>query len=263
MSAINRAVDAVPLVVGLLTKCFEQTLPDTFACPAVEAIEHGLPRAKIARKIPPRSARTPPPQYRFHEVAIVSPRPPGALPPAQRCFDLLPPPLIQLQANHGGRPMEHTLDSMESLLLSVPSETSARPPRAQLGAARAGKARATNLGLPNKRAQRLLTDRRARARARLRARASDPNLGTLSSVLSLQFFSELQTAASRRAAPQLLATRSGFQRVASRPSRPAGDSPPEAIRSANCLACRRHFFGHLRTRHTRLSAARRATAGGC
>jgi hypothetical protein len=31
----------------------------------------------------------------------------------------------------------------------------------------------------NKRAQRLLTDRRARARARLRARASDPNLGTL------------------------------------------------------------------------------------
>ena len=54
-------------------------------------------------------------------------------------------------------------------------------------------------------------------------------------------------------------------RGASRPSRPPGDSPPEAIRPANCLVCRRHFFGHLRTRHTssttsagRFSASRRA-----
>ena len=49
--------------------------------------------------------------------------------------------------------------------------------RAQLGAARAGLARATNLGLPNKRAQRRLTDRRARARARLRAREGNPIRG--------------------------------------------------------------------------------------
>ena len=54
--------------------------------------------------------------------------------------------------------------------------------RAQLGAARAGhararRARATNLGLPNKRALRRLTDRRARARARLRARESNPIQG--------------------------------------------------------------------------------------
>jgi dephospho-CoA kinase len=41
------------------------------------------------------------------------------------------------------------------------------------------KARATNLGLPNNRAQRFLTDHRARAR--LRARGGDPNLGTLPS----------------------------------------------------------------------------------
>ena len=66
MSAIDRAVDAVPLVVGLLTKCFEHTLPDTLACPAVEAIEHGLPGAKVAGKISPRSTCTPPPQYRLN-----------------------------------------------------------------------------------------------------------------------------------------------------------------------------------------------------
>src|SRR5688572_19046487 len=78
MSAIDRAVDAVPLVVGVLTKCFEHTLPDPVACPAVEAIEHGLPGAKVAGKISPRSACTPPPQYRLHEVAIVPPRPSGA-----------------------------------------------------------------------------------------------------------------------------------------------------------------------------------------
>ena len=33
MSAIDRAVDAVPLIVGVLTKCFEQMLPDPLACP--------------------------------------------------------------------------------------------------------------------------------------------------------------------------------------------------------------------------------------
>jgi hypothetical protein len=54
--------------------------------------------------------------------------------------------------------------------------------RAQLGAARAGPARATNLGLPNKRAQRLLTDRRARAP--LPARGRSPIQGHASSPAS-------------------------------------------------------------------------------
>ena len=104
MSAIDRAVDAVPLIVGVLTKCFEQTLPDTLACPTVEPVEHGLPGAKVAGKISPRRACTPPPQDRFHEVAIVTPRTPGAFPHAQRCFDPLPLPLIQVQAHHRGHP---------------------------------------------------------------------------------------------------------------------------------------------------------------
>ena len=103
ISAIDSAVDAVPLIVVVLTERFEQMLPDTLACPAVEAIEHRLPGAKIAGEISPRSARTPPPQYRLHEVAIVPPRPPDTLPHAQRCFDLLPLSLIQLQANHWAR----------------------------------------------------------------------------------------------------------------------------------------------------------------
>src|SRR5436190_6442282 len=82
----------LPLIVGVLTKCFEQTLPDTLACPTVEPVEHGLPGAKVAGKISPRRACTPPPQDRFHEVAIVTPRTPGAFPHAQRCFDPLPLP---------------------------------------------------------------------------------------------------------------------------------------------------------------------------
>src|SRR5688500_5139389 len=116
MSAIDRAVDAVPLIVGVLTKWCEQTLPETLACPTVEPVEYGLPGAKVTGKISPRSACTPPPQYRLHEVAIVPPRPSGAFPHAQRCFDPLPLPLIQLQAHHLGRPMEHTGGSMESPL---------------------------------------------------------------------------------------------------------------------------------------------------
>src|SRR5688572_30179260 len=149
MSAIDRAVDAVPLVVGVLTKCFEHTLPDPLACPAVEAIEHGLPGAKVAGKISPRSACTPPPQYRLHEVAIVPPRPSGAFPHAQCCLDLLPLPLIQLQANHRGHPMEHTGGSMKAR----PSEwlTKVGSPCAPSWARRARAwARATNLGLPTK-----------------------------------------------------------------------------------------------------------------
>ena len=48
MSAIDRAVDAVPLIVGVLTKSFEQTLPNTLAFPAVEAMERGRPGTKVA-----------------------------------------------------------------------------------------------------------------------------------------------------------------------------------------------------------------------
>src|SRR5688500_9891374 len=88
----------------------------TLACPTVEPVEYGLPGAKVTGKISPRRACTPPPQYRFHEVAIVTPRTPGAFPHAQRCFDPLPLPLIQLQAHHRGHPMEHTGGSMESPL---------------------------------------------------------------------------------------------------------------------------------------------------
>src|ERR1044071_6569277 len=127
MSAIDCAVDAVPLIVVVLTERFEQTLPDPLTCRAVEPVEHRLPGTKIAREISPRSPRPPPPQHRFHEVAVVPPRPPGALPHAQRRFDSQPLPLIQLQANHRGRLMEHTLAAMESSLLPSAAKNSARP----------------------------------------------------------------------------------------------------------------------------------------
>ena len=127
MSAIDRAVDAVPLIVVVLTERFEQTLPDTPACPAVEAIEHRLPRAKIARQISPRSARTPPPQYRFHEVAIVPPRPPGALPHAQRAALIF----CHCRSSNCRRiivndPWSRIFASMESRLLSTPVQEGPR-----------------------------------------------------------------------------------------------------------------------------------------
>src|SRR4051812_12280982 len=84
------------------------------------------------------------------------------------------PRVCSFASTHGAHPRLNGEPTLLSVLRTVGS-----PLRAQLGATRAGKARATNLGLSNKRAPRLLTDRRARARAR--ARASDPNLGTRTS----------------------------------------------------------------------------------
>ena len=70
--ALDRTVDAVPLVVVLLRERFEQTLPDTLACLAVEPIEYVLQGPKSLARSSPRTH-------------------------AERRLDVLPLPLIQLQ----------------------------------------------------------------------------------------------------------------------------------------------------------------------
>ena len=115
MSAIDRAVDAVPLVIVVPTEPFEQALPDTLACPAVEPIEHCLPRTELAGQISPRSACAPPPQHGLHEVTVVPPGPSGS-PSSHPARPRSSATAARLAANEPScRSMQHTRSSMESL----------------------------------------------------------------------------------------------------------------------------------------------------
>ena len=73
--SVYRAVEAMPLVVAVGLKCQEQAFPLAGFRPAVEAVEHGLPRTEVRWKIPPRNACAAPPQYRFDESTIIVCRP--------------------------------------------------------------------------------------------------------------------------------------------------------------------------------------------
>jgi hypothetical protein len=70
---IDCAVDAVPLVVAIRLHSFEHSLPLTRFRPAIEAIEHRLPRSELVGQIAPWHAGSPPPQHGFDEVSIVLP----------------------------------------------------------------------------------------------------------------------------------------------------------------------------------------------
>jgi hypothetical protein len=69
--SMNRAVEAMPLVVAVGLKRQEQALPLASFGPAVEAVEHGLARPEVRWKITPRNACAAPPQYGFDESAII------------------------------------------------------------------------------------------------------------------------------------------------------------------------------------------------
>src|SRR3954462_8341603 len=93
---IDRAVEAMPLVVALGLQRQEHT--PSFAClrPPVEAIEHGLPRSELRWKVAPQNPRATPPQHRFDKVAVVRSRPSGSPLGLQKSVDLGPLPLRKL-----------------------------------------------------------------------------------------------------------------------------------------------------------------------
>jgi hypothetical protein len=102
VSAVDRAVDAVPFIVAIGLQCMEQSAPPPGLRPAVESIEHGFPGPEVARQISPRDSRPAPPQDRLDEVAIVLRRPACSALRREHRFDLRPLPLIELTSNHRG-----------------------------------------------------------------------------------------------------------------------------------------------------------------
>ncbi len=74
MSSDDRRVDHQPLQIEVL-QGFEDSLPYALLGPAIEPLEHAVPRAKSLGQIPPRSTRPHDPQHRIEEQPAVHSRP--------------------------------------------------------------------------------------------------------------------------------------------------------------------------------------------
>ena len=61
----------MPFVVGAHAKRGEEPIPPPVLGPAIEPIEHRLPRAELCRQIPPGDPRSSPPEDSLDEPAIV------------------------------------------------------------------------------------------------------------------------------------------------------------------------------------------------
>jgi len=71
VGSIDRAVEAVPLVIDVGLQGTKQPSPLAALGPPIEPIEHGFPWPKLFGQVSPRSSGPPPPQHRFDEVAVV------------------------------------------------------------------------------------------------------------------------------------------------------------------------------------------------
>jgi hypothetical protein len=71
VGSVNRAVEAMPLVIAIRLKRQKQALPLTSLRPSVETIENGLPRSEVRWEISPWDACAAPPQHRFDESPII------------------------------------------------------------------------------------------------------------------------------------------------------------------------------------------------
>ena len=86
VGAVDRAVQAVPFVIGIGPQGLEQAHPLASLRPAVKAVEHGLPWPELVRQIAPRNACTSPPQHRLDEAAVVCARAPSSRLRGQHCL---------------------------------------------------------------------------------------------------------------------------------------------------------------------------------
>ena len=78
MGPVDRAVEAMPFVVGVAPQGSEESRPPPGHRPTIESVEHRLPRAELRRQIAPRDPSAQPPQHGLDEPAVVLPPPPGA-----------------------------------------------------------------------------------------------------------------------------------------------------------------------------------------
>ena len=98
--SIDRAVDAVPLIVPVCLQCLKQPGPRTLLRPPIKPVKNRLPRPKLCWEISPWNARPPPPQDGFHKLPIVISSATWAPPFCQDRSDLPPLPIVQLESNH-------------------------------------------------------------------------------------------------------------------------------------------------------------------
>jgi len=176
MCSVDRAVDAVPLIVPVCLQCLKQSGPRALLRPPIKPVEHRLLWPKLRWEISPWNARPPPPQDGFHELPIVISPATWAPLVSQDRSELRPLPVVQLESNHR-LPMEHRRHPMESNFPpSVPlPENLKREAPCHPALSHASCREATHKNLREQKE----TEDRARARARARARLrEDLNSGT-------------------------------------------------------------------------------------
>src|SRR3954451_21745408 len=125
MSAVDRAVEAMPFVVAVRLERVKQTPPLAGLRPAIEPIEDRLPWPEFFWQIAPGHAGTAPPQHGLDKVSVILRRTSRTSLRREHRLYLQPLPLLQLRAHHRTR-MEHTFRLMERPC-SVHSNL--RPPR--------------------------------------------------------------------------------------------------------------------------------------
>ena len=95
MNSVDRAVDALPLVVDITLEEPQQTVPFSILGPAIETIENRFPRPKFAWQVPPRHPSPVPPQHRADEAPIIFPGPTSASIAIKEHLNLRPLAVIQ------------------------------------------------------------------------------------------------------------------------------------------------------------------------
>jgi hypothetical protein len=100
VSAVDRRIHAVPLVVGFGLQRAQQAVPLPVLCPPVKPVEHRLPRPKVLRQVSPWHARPPPPQHCLDKSSVVFRWATGASLPIEKTPDLRPLSVVELRSNH-------------------------------------------------------------------------------------------------------------------------------------------------------------------
>src|SRR5262245_60135507 len=100
MRSVDRAVEAVPLVVAVGLQRLKEPRPLPGLRPAIEPVEDGFPRTELVRQIAPWNASSAPPKDRLDEVPVVFRSSSYTSLRDEDRLDLTPLPLIELPTHH-------------------------------------------------------------------------------------------------------------------------------------------------------------------
>src|ERR1700730_5886883 len=103
---IDRAVEAMPFVVDVGPQDTEHPFPLALLRPAIEPIEHRLPRSELGGQVPPRCSRPPPPKHGLDKVSVILTGLAGRVVRLQERLDLRPLLVRELQAHAHSSPLE-------------------------------------------------------------------------------------------------------------------------------------------------------------